>query len=425
MFSVEKIRQGGLIFAWGLYDLANQSFAVNVVSLYFVRWLTLEKGAQEILYSLTFGISTFFIAVFAPLLGAISDETKKRRPFLSYLTILSVVFTVALGFCKSVFAGLLFFAIANFGCQTAVVFYNAQLVDVAPRGKIGLVSGIGRMLGYSGAILALLVIRPVVLEKGYQATFVPSGFLFFLLSLPCLIFVKDKPSEKKADLFGCLRKEKLLLVFKNLKITVEQAQGLPGLSDFFKSCFFSLCGVNAVILFMSVYMTKVFGLNEAGVIDIILFSTLFAIASSFFSGLISDYIGNKRSLIAALVLWIICFLAGAFVRSASFYWLIGAMVGVGLGAIWVVCRSFVIQLVPAEKTGEVFGLFGLIGYLSSITGAIFWGTVLVLFSGLGQIRYRIALLSLALFMLLGLVFLLRIKLSKFPRDLSSAALSNK
>ena len=157
----EKIREWSLIFAWGLYDLANQFFAVNVVSLYFVRWLTLEKGAAEILYSFSFGVSTFLVAVCAPILGSLSDITGRRKPFLIYLTLLSVVFTVLLGLPKSIFFALLFFVIANFGCQLAVVFYNALMVNVAPEGKIGLVSGLGRMLGYSGAILALFLVKPV------------------------------------------------------------------------------------------------------------------------------------------------------------------------------------------------------------------------------------------------------------------------
>ena len=138
-FNKDKFKKGLLILDWGLYDLANQFFALNVVSLYFVRWLTLEKGMPEILYSLSFGISTFLVAISAPILGAISDLTQRRRPFLVYLTILSVIFTIALGWGKSIFIGLLFFIIANFGCHAAIVFYNALMVNVAPSDKIGLV----------------------------------------------------------------------------------------------------------------------------------------------------------------------------------------------------------------------------------------------------------------------------------------------
>lgn len=403
-----KIKQAGLILAWGLYDLANQSFSVNIVSLYFVRWLTLEKGSHEVFYSISFGISTFFIAILAPVLGIISDETQRRRPFLVFLTFIAIIFTFALGFCKSVFLGLLFFAVANFGCQSAVVFYNAQMVDVAPAGKIGLVSGFGRMLGYSGAIVALLVIKPIVLERGFQATFIPTATLFLLFSLPCMIFLKDRGSKEKIKLSSYLNKEKIIRVFRSLRMAAAQARKIPGLSDFLKACFFGLCGVNVIILFMSVYATKVFGLDEVQIINIVMVSTFFAIASSLFSGFISDYIGNKRSLILVLALWSACFIGGAFVKDGRLYWIIGALVGSALGAIWSVCRSYAIELVPPEKIGEVFGLFNLVGYLSAIAGAVFWGVVLVLLSGLGEIRYRIALLSLVVFMVLGLVFLLRI-----------------
>ncbi|MFH0913409.1 MAG: MFS transporter, partial [Candidatus Omnitrophota bacterium] len=190
-FSSQKLKNLSLILSWALYDLANQFFALNVISLYFVRWLTIERQSPEILYSIAFVISTFFVAVSAPILGAISDITARRKPFLIYLTLLSIIFTMVLGVSKNIFLGLLFFIIANFGCQTAIVFYNALMVNIAPRGKIGLVSGFGKMMGYSGAVLALYLIKPIVLERGYQATFFPTGILFLIFSLPCLLFIKD------------------------------------------------------------------------------------------------------------------------------------------------------------------------------------------------------------------------------------------
>ena len=72
-FKKEKIKEKSLIFAWGLYDLANQSFALNIVSLYLVRWVTIEKQAPELFYSISFGCSVFLLACLAPFLGTISD----------------------------------------------------------------------------------------------------------------------------------------------------------------------------------------------------------------------------------------------------------------------------------------------------------------------------------------------------------------
>ncbi|MBM3243452.1 MAG: MFS transporter, partial [Candidatus Omnitrophica bacterium] len=135
MFLRQRLKSWSSILSWCMYDLANQFFAVNVVSLYFVRWLTIEKNAPEFFYSISFGISIFAVAVLAPFLGAISDESGKRKPFLSWLTLISVIFTILLGVGNSVFLALLFFAIANFGCQLAVVFYNTLLVDIAPKNR--------------------------------------------------------------------------------------------------------------------------------------------------------------------------------------------------------------------------------------------------------------------------------------------------
>ena len=399
----EKIRERSLIFAWGLYDLANQFFAVNVVSLYFVRWLTLEKGAAEILYSFSFGVSTFLVAVCAPILGSLSDITGRRKPFLTYLTLLSVVFTVLLGAPKSIFFALLFFVLANFGCQLAVVFYNALMVNVAPQGKIGLVSGLGRMLGYSGAILALFLLKPVVLRSGYQATFLPTGVLFFLFSLPCLVFVKDKEVSGKR-----FSKNKVFSIFNQLKNDLLSVYRSPRVPDFLKGAFLGLCAVNVIILFMSVYATRVFGLNETQIIHLMLFSTLFAILGSLVSGYVADRIGAVSSLILVYILWGISLFLGAFSRSINLYWLVGALVGLALGATWVVLRALAIQLVPPQKSGAIFGLFNLIGCLSGVLGALYWGIILLFLSSLGEIGYRIALLSLNIFFLCGFIFLLRL-----------------
>jgi UMF1 family MFS transporter len=403
-------KRAGLIFVWALYDLANQFFTVNVISLYFVRWLTFEKKAPEIFYSLAFGVSTFLVAIAAPVLGSLSDVRNRRMPYLIRLTFLSVVFTMALGISENIFVALLFFAIANFGCQTAVIFYNALLVDIAPPGKIGLVSGVGRMLGYSGALLALYLIKPIVLKGGYQAAFLPTGILFLLFSLPCMLFIKDKTSAGKEGPGVSYRsgRQKAIENFGLLKGLIFSKDRFSALANFMKSAFFGLCAVSVIILFMSVYATRVFKLNESQIINLVAFATIFAIAGSIISGYISDRIGTKISLVSTFILWGISISLGAFVRKPHFYWLVGALVGITLGATWVLWRAMAVRLVSEERMGEMFGLFNLVGYLSSIFGALFWGVVTLLLSDWKESGMRLALFSLNLFIVLGLVFLLRI-----------------
>ncbi|UCC95713.1 MAG: MFS transporter [Candidatus Omnitrophota bacterium] len=395
------------LVSWMLYDLANQFFAVNVVSLYFARWLVLEKNAPEILYSISFGISMFFVSVCAPFLGTIADMRGKHRLFLILLTLLSVTFTTLLGFSEYIFLALIFFAIANFGCQEAVVFYNALMVNVSPKNKIGLVSGLGRAFGYTGAILALCFTKPIIEQKGYQATFIITGILFLFFALPCMIFVRDRAVNGSLSLASLFKKNMLFEVVRRLKSTMLDSTRFAGLLDFFKAAFFSICAINVIILFMSVYVSKVFGLTDAQAIHLFVFSTLFALVSSFISGFISDYIGYKRSMMGVLFLWGVSFLGGALLE-APFHWLVGALVGISLGSTWVIFRVLVIRLVPEEKIGEVFGLFNFVGYFGGIVGSLYWGGILLVLSRFGETGYRLACLSLIVFIAISFVFLLRI-----------------
>lgn len=403
-----KIKKSFLVLSWALYDTANQFFALNIVSLYFPRWLTIEKNSPEILYSLSFGISVLFVAICTPILGAISDMKGRRKEFLAYFTFLSIIFTMAMGLCTSIFWGLVFFAIANFGCQGAIVFYNALMVNVAPPARVGFVSGLGRMFGYAGAILALYFTKPVILKMGYQATFFITGVFFLIFSLPCLIFIKEESVKERMNISYFLKKGRILQIFKRLKLTLFGDYKFRRLRNFFKAAFFGLCVVNALILFMSVYVGQVFGLQEEEIINLIAFSTIFAILGSVFSGFISDIIGCRRSLLGVFFLWGVSLLGGAFLNP-PFHWLIGALVGISLGSTWVVSRAMVIKLVPSEKIGEVFGLFNLVGYASGVIGPLLWGLILLYLSPLGEVRYRIACLGSILFIAIGSIFLLRIK----------------
>ncbi|MBM3243437.1 MAG: MFS transporter, partial [Candidatus Omnitrophica bacterium] len=271
-------------------------------------------------------------------------------------------------------------------------------------------SGLGRMLGYTGAIIALYLIKPVVLKGGLQAAFLPTGMLFLLFSLPCLLFIKDRAPKSKVSFLLFTSKNKLLVSLKQLKSDFTNSHSIPLVPNFLKSAFLGLCVVNVIILFMSVYATRVFQLNEAQIVQLVTFSTFFAIFGSFLCGFLSDYIRIRPGLIGIFILWSLSLYLGSILRSGSaLFLLVGALVGFSLGATWVVLRAFTLRLVPAERVGALFGLFNLIGSLSALTGALFWGVILLFLSPFGDTGYRIALLSLNIFFAFAVVFALRIK----------------
>ena len=401
------LKQWSLIICWALYDVANQFFALNVISVYFPRWLTLEKNAPEIFYSIAFAVSMILVGVMAPVMGVISDIQQRRRRYLIVFTLLSVVFTFLLGFFDNLFFALVCFAIANFGCQIATVFYNALLVKVAGKERLGLVSGLGRMFAYCGAILVLYLSKPVIAAYGYRATFILTAIAFLLFSLPAMIFIKEEKPKEDIKLLALLTKDRFYQIFRKIINTFSGKTHFKEIRLFLLAFFFILCAVQTMTLFMSVYADKAFHLSEAGIIDLIIFSTLFAILGSIISGVMCDRVGCKNTMIGIFILWFAAFIGGAFLGQ-PYHLLVGAMIGFALSSTWVVSRAWAIRLVPPENVGEIFGLFNSVGYLAGVVGPLYWGMMLLGLSHLGEWGYRFTLLSFIVFIAVAFFFLLKI-----------------
>ena len=164
---------------------------MNVISLYFALWVTVDHGGQDILYSAALSGSMLAVAISVPVFGAISDQTGRRGFPLTLLTIFSVVATVLIGQASQLWTGLFLFVIANYCYQSALVFYNGMLPDVARQSNVGMISGYGVALGYMGSIAGLLLVKPFVEDGGRSAAFFPTAILFLMFSIPCFFFVKD------------------------------------------------------------------------------------------------------------------------------------------------------------------------------------------------------------------------------------------
>jgi MFS-type transporter involved in bile tolerance (Atg22 family) len=90
------------IVSWALYDMASKFFGLSLVSLYFVRWLTLVKGLPDIVYSAVFGVSVAVAAVLAPMSGRIGDLTNRKKVIFTFLTSSAAVCTMLLGMTTAV-----------------------------------------------------------------------------------------------------------------------------------------------------------------------------------------------------------------------------------------------------------------------------------------------------------------------------------
>ncbi|MFO8052639.1 MAG: MFS transporter [Candidatus Omnitrophota bacterium] len=395
--------------SWSLYDLAAKFFTLNIVTLHFARWLTIGKNTSDIYYGLAFGVSSLVALLFSPFIGRISDITDKKNIIFTIFTLISSILIVLLGFTDNVILALVVFALAKLFVQLAMIIYNAFLSQVAPSDKLGFVSGLGKMLGFIGALIILYLMAPLRKSYGYHRLFQISGLLFFLFSLPCIIATRKKKSKRQNEEEQLLSFHQFVITFKStLKSLKNLTEKVMGIKDLLKASFFILCPLNVILLFMAIYLTKVFGLGDAEIINVIGIAAGSAIISSISFGALSDHFGYKKTLYFVFFLMFVSFILVSLATAKEHAFWLGGLFGLIYGVIMVVPRALAVAIVPQEKIGEFFGFFAWMGYIAGFIGPLVWGLVLLALNPLGVLRYRVAMILLGLFIIPGLYYFIRV-----------------
>ncbi|MFZ5516310.1 MAG: MFS transporter [Candidatus Zhuqueibacterota bacterium] len=420
----ESNRQPALVatLSWILYDFANTIYSMNVVSMYFTTWIVVELALGDHYVSYANSFSMILVALTLPILGEISDRYRRKMPFLLLYTLICIVFTAGIGIAGYAFSGkmtmvawaIVFFVIANYSYQGGLVFYNALLPQVSSEKSIGRVSGYGVAVGYLGSIVGLLLVRPFVNghfsglnipflnSGGSVAAFIPTALLFLIFALPIFFFVKDEPTKSQLS----VKRLGIKNSFRKVLDGISNTKKYPGVARFLVAKFFYEDAIETVIIFMAVYTQKVMGFSASSTTNFFIVLIPSAIIGSAFFGIMTDHFGPKRTLMIVLIGWIVCLTALVLTMKAWLFWVLGGLIGIFMGSTWTSARPLLISLVPKEMLGEFFGLYSLSGKLAAIFGPLVWAGIVSLFSEYGDVfKYKAAIFSLSLLILIGLLIL--------------------
>src|SRR6266567_7892720 len=83
--------------SWALYDFANTVFSMNMATLFFSAWLVSDFNRSNTLYATVNGIASVMVVVSIPIFGAISDATKRRKPWIVGFTLIACLATALIG----------------------------------------------------------------------------------------------------------------------------------------------------------------------------------------------------------------------------------------------------------------------------------------------------------------------------------------
>jgi MFS transporter, UMF1 family len=370
------------VVSWALYDLANTIFSMNIVSFFFGIWVVTVMGASDSLFAYTAAASYAVIFALSPFLGALSDQAPRRLPFLVVSTALCVLFTLLLG-RGGLGMSLFFFALANIAYQSGLQFYDALLPEVSTPETRGRVGGLGIGLGYLGSFFGLFAGRwllgdvealpPAEQSERFRLVFQMTAILFLAFALPCFLFVRERLRERRFSL------QAVPAAMRQVIQTFRDIGSFPGLGRFMIGRVFYTDAVNTVIIFMGIYVRTEVGFTTAQATLIMLTATAFAVPGGFIWGSIVDRIGATRTLRIVLVLWIIAFLwaaaVGLFGLGQLAFWPVPVLAGLCLGGTWAADRPLMLQLTPADRIGEFYGLYNMVGRFSAISGPVTWALI--------------------------------------------------
>lgn len=400
------------VVSWALYDWANSAFATTVMVVFFPvffkqYWSTGVSATESTFWlGMANGGASFLLAVMAPLLGAAGDRGGSRLKFLFGFTVLGVVATAGLalvGQGQWQWAAVLF-VLASMGFWGGIIFYDSLLLDVAPRQRLDTVSGLGYSIGYLGggillAINVLMTLKPGMFgledaSAAVKASFVTVAIWWALFSIPIFSFVRERGADRPRPAGGGLKAS-----FVELGKTIREVRRYRAVVFFLLAYWLYIDGVNTIQK-MSVDYGLAIGLPTSGLIQAILLVQFIG----FPAALVFGWIGQRISPVIGIFVCIAVYAAVTFyataLDSAAEFFAMAIVIGCVQGGIQSLSRSYYGRLVPADKAGEFYGFYNMMGKFAAVLGPLLMG-VTALLTG----NPRTAILSIVVLFIAGAALL--------------------
>ncbi|MCB2180125.1 MFS transporter [bacterium] len=420
-------------WAWYLYDFGNSAYAAVVLlavySVYFKEGVV-DSPEGSALWGLALTIAMLVVAVISPFLGTIADYSQKKKQFLFLMTSIAVIFTGLLFFVQKgdIFWGMALFILAEIGYRSGQVFYNSLLVDVADPDEVGRVSGNGWAVGSIGGIICLVIVLILIqMNPGnivvVRFSLVITAVYFALFALPSLFWIKEKKPAQHKD-----GDKYLKIAIQRLKYTIQSVRDFKEFIKFMVALLIYNDGIIAALDFAAIIGAVLFGVTDTQLIIFVIIVQVTNVLGAYAYAKIGEKIGYKNSLVQSLLLMVLAIGGMMFINSVEAFFVVGAVAGFAMAGVQSISRTLVTVFAPESKVAEFYGFFALSGRTSSIIGP---GVMGFAASGLSawlmkrlvdanlvvagnqiainvteQIGHRFAIVTIVIFLLVGLMLLL-------------------
>lgn len=415
-----------LIIAWAFYDWANSVYSLVIATAVFpiyyesitsdnngiVTFLGTDFHNSTLLsYSLSF--SFLIVALLSPILSGIADYTGNKKRFMKFFCYLGSLSVISLFFFtgkETLWVGIVFSILASIGFWGSIVFYNSYLPEIAPPEQHDRVSAKGFMFGYTGSVL-LLTFNLIMIMKpdmfGITDPTLPARISFLMVGIwwmgfaqVTFHFLPNNIFQKKPT------KNYIFKGFTELKVVFKSLSLYTSLKQFLIAFFLYSIGVQTIILLAGIYGKKELGIGTNKLIITILLVQIVAIFGAHLFSRISEKIGNIKALKITIAVWVLICFATYLLDAKNKYidiqfYILGAVIGMVLGAIQSLSRSTYSKLLPeTQDHATYFSFFDVTEKLAIVLGTFIFG-----FVGSFSNSLKNSIFILAIFFLLGYIAL--------------------
>jgi UMF1 family MFS transporter len=415
-----------VVNGWAMYDWASSSYNLVITSTIFPTYFEAiavddasvsgktvtflgRQFENSALYNYSIAVAMFIVAIMSPILSSIADYKGNKKKFLSfYFTVGSIACAAMYFFQKdTLWLGIAGIIIACIGFWGAQVFYNSFLPEIASVEDRDHISAKGFIYGYIGSVLLQLICFVFVMmhdafkiteDRGAQISFLLVGIWWWSFARFSLSRLPNPIPAGTGDQHNILTKG-----YKELNKVWKQVKHLPKLKRYLFSFFFYNMGVQTVMLVAAIYGKGELELPTKNLIVAILIIQLIAIPGAYVISWLSSKIGNIKTLMVLVMLWIIVCIAAYFMPKGGVYefYALGAFVGFIMGGVQSLSRSTYAKLMPETKdTVSFFSFYDVTEKFAAVVGIVTFGFLTDLTGS-----QRNSTLALATFFVIGLLLL--------------------
>jgi len=416
------------LFGWKMYDWANSAFYTTVVGALFSPYLTrlaqtavgengvvlnlgplgavTAKSLPTLCVSISVGAQVFLL----PILGALGDYSDLKKRLMAVFCYIAVVANCLMFFVKDdlyLFGGILFI-IANVCFGASIVFYNAFLPEIATEDQTDKVSSRGFAYGYLGGAILLVLNLLVVLKAealgmstgmAVRLSLLSAGVWWGGFALISFALLKSRPKKKSLP----PDKTYISAGFSEIIATFKELRRLPLTARYLLGYLIYNDGIQTVIFASSAFLEQELfpqG-NPVFLLEIFLMVQFVAVGGALLFERLAYLIKTKNAIIVSLVIWSgIVVYAYAFLNSVPEAWVMAAVIAIVLGGSQALSRSLFSRMIPEGKEASFFGLYEVSERGTSWMGPLLFSIVIARTGS-----YRLALLSLIFFFVVGLIVL--------------------